>query len=131
MNPVRSKADILKWNTDVVFGMAEEYGYEVKKHTDTHFSLIHPSKGRLDYWPTTSKGRWFHGTRMYGKAFKIDDIEAYIMRMFNPNATKHIESDKSRADRYEKALRQIANGCATPQRVANMALTPKYINNVI
>lgn len=125
MNPTRSKADITRWNRDVVLGMAFEYGYEVKQHCDTHMSLIHPTKGRMDFWPTAGKCGWFHGNKMYGKAFKVEDIEAYIMRMFNPNATKHIESDKSRADRYEKALMQISNGCATPQRIANIALTPK------
>ncbi len=91
MNPVRSKADILKWNTDVVFGMAEEYGYEVRKHTDTHFSLIHPTKGRFDYFPSTGRGGWFnqsktHGGKLkqYGKTFQIKDIEVYVIQHFKP-----------------------------------------------
>lgn len=98
MNPTRSKADIIKWNTDVVFGMAEEYGYTVKKHTDVHFSLFHPTKGRFDYFPSTGRGGWFnqsktHGGKLkqYGKTIKIDDIEAYLMEHFNPN--KPIKTD--------------------------------------
>lgn len=107
MNPVRSKEDRYKWNVDVAYGMADEYGYEVIKHTDTHLSLIHPSKGRFEFWPTTGKGGWFKGKRMYGKAFKIDDIEAFIIKYLNPNQSKQHESDKSRADRYEKVIRHI------------------------
>lgn len=91
MNPPRSKADILKWNTDVIFGMAEEYGYSVKKNTDFHFSLFHPTRGRMDYFPSTGKAGWFHKNKTYGKSFHIKDIEAYLMEHFNPDKTDKVD----------------------------------------
>lgn len=87
MNPIRSKADRLKWNTDVVFGMAEEYGYEVKRHSEFHFSLFHPKRGRMDYWPSTNTLAWFHKNKSYGTPVKINDIEAYLMEHFNQEKT--------------------------------------------
>lgn len=90
MTQERSKADVLKWNTDVVFGMADEYNYEAKQYTTTHLSLIHPIKGRLDYWPTTGRAAWISGIKNRNP-FKIDDIEAYIMEHFNPNKAIKID----------------------------------------
>lgn len=79
------KAKNLKWNTDVVLGYAVEYDFEVKQHTEYHFSLTHPTLGRFDYWPSTSKGMWFHNiNQKYGRAFHIEDIEAYLMKHFQP-----------------------------------------------
>lgn len=91
MNPPRSKSDVLKWNTDVIFGMAEEYGYTIKKNTDFHFSLFHPTRGRMDYFPSTGKAGWFHKNKTYGKSFHIKDIEAYLMEHFNQEKTGKVD----------------------------------------
>lgn len=74
----------LKWNTDVVLGLCEEYGVEVKINSEYHFSLFHPKLGRMDYWPSTSRIGWFHGKKQYGKTAFVKDIEAYLMTHFNP-----------------------------------------------
>jgi hypothetical protein len=78
-----TKAQRLKWNTDVVFWMCAELDFEVKKNTEFHFSLFHPKRGRMDYWPSTSNALWFQKNKSYGKPFRIDDIEQYLMKHFN------------------------------------------------
>lgn len=79
------KAKRLKWNTDVVMGLSVEYNFKVLKHEEWHLSLIHPKKGRMDFWPTVNKILWWgkkkHAT---GKATVIKDIEAYLMKHFKP-----------------------------------------------
>ena len=74
----------LKWNTDVLLWAEVEYGFELKKHTDYHYSLIHPKRGRMDYWPSTNKLGWFNKNKMYGKPIMISDLEAYLMKHFKP-----------------------------------------------
>lgn len=74
----------LNWNTDVVDGLSVEYGFKVTKHSDVHFSLFHQSKGRLDYWPSTSKAIWVH-KKQTNKSFHIPDIEAFLNKNFKPN----------------------------------------------
>lgn len=71
----------LNWNTDVVDGLSVEYGFRVVKHSEVHFSLYHREKGRMDYWPSTSKGIWFH-KRQTNKSFHIPDIEAFLNKHF-------------------------------------------------
>lgn len=71
----------LNWNTDVVLGYAVEYEFEVKQHTEHHMALLHPKRGWLNYWPSTNKAQWIH---QGSKAFIVKDIEAYLMKHFNP-----------------------------------------------
>lgn len=79
----KRKADRLKWNTDVILWAKEEYGFELTQHTEFHFSLFHPTKGRLDIWPSTGKTMWIiKGKTTFAKV--IDDIEAYLVENFNP-----------------------------------------------
>lgn len=78
----------LNWNTDVVDGLSVEYGFEVTKHSEVHFSLFHHTRGRMDYWPSTGKAIWFH-KKQTNKSFHIPDIEAYLMKHFNPNNYAH------------------------------------------
>jgi predicted NUDIX family NTP pyrophosphohydrolase len=73
-----------KWNTDVVDGLSAEYGFNVVKHTEHHFSLYHPTRGRMDYWPSTGKHGWFNKNKVYGKIIVIQDIEAYLIANFKP-----------------------------------------------
>lgn len=84
-----AKAKRLKWNTDVVFGLCEEYGYKVIQHEVWHLSLIHPVKGRMDFWPTVNKILWWgKKKRPTGKATVIKDIEKYLMNHFKPQNDK-------------------------------------------
>jgi len=73
-----------KWNTDVIDGLSVEYGFKVVKHTEHHFSLYHPTKGRMDYWPSTGKHGWFNKNKVYGKITVVPDIEDYLMKHFKP-----------------------------------------------
>lgn len=72
------------WNTDVIDGLSVEYGFKVVKHTKHHFSLYHPMRGRMDYWPSTGKHGWFNKNKIYGKITFIPDIEDYLMKHFKP-----------------------------------------------
>jgi hypothetical protein len=74
-----TKAQRLKWNTDVVFWMCAELDFEVKMHNEFHLSLMHPTRGRMDYWPSTGKAMWIKDN---GKAFHIEDIEQYLREHF-------------------------------------------------
>lgn len=67
---------------EVIFGTAGLYDFEVKKHTEYHYSLFHQSKGRFDYWPSTSKGMWIKNGKQ-GQSFKISNIEEFIEENFN------------------------------------------------
>lgn len=73
-----TKAQWLRWNTDVVGWLSAELDFEVEYHSEFHFSLTHPKRGRMDYWPSTNKAMWLKD----GKAFVIDDIEQYLMKNF-------------------------------------------------
>jgi len=75
------KAKNLKLNSEIVLFLGGFFQFGVTQHTEFHFSLYHPSKGRLDYWPSTKKAAWFKNKRM-GKAFKIKDIEKFIFDHF-------------------------------------------------
>lgn len=77
-----------KWNTDVLMGLSAEYDFKVVKHSEYHFSLYHPERGRCGYWPSTGKLGWFHKNKLYGKPLHIQDIEAYLMKHFPPNQPK-------------------------------------------
>lgn len=70
----KKKAEQLKWNSEVVLFLAGELDFEVKQHSEHHFSLFHESKGRLDYWPSTGKAMWLKE----GRSFQIPDIEKYL-----------------------------------------------------
>lgn len=78
----KRKADRLKWNTDVLYFAKEDYGFKLVKHTDFHYSLYHPTKGRMDMWPSTGKIAWFQKNKTLGKPVVIDDIEAYLIKLF-------------------------------------------------
>lgn len=82
----KKKANLLKWNTDVLYGMQVEFDnyFEIRKHTDFHYSLIHPKRGRMDFWPSTGKIAWFQKNKTYGKPLVIKDFEAYLMNNFKP-----------------------------------------------
>lgn len=73
----------LNWNTDVVNGLAFEYGFKLTVHNDFHFSLFDHNNIRMDYWPSTGKAMWFK-KRQTNKTFHIPDIEAYLMKHFKP-----------------------------------------------
>ena len=77
-----TKAQRLKWNTDVVGWLSAELDFEVIYHSEFHFSLTHPIRGRMDYWPSTNKIGWFHKGKMYGRPIVIEDIEQYLMENF-------------------------------------------------
>jgi hypothetical protein len=74
-----TKAQRLKWNTEVVLFLAGEFDFEVKTHSEFHLSLMHPKRGRMDYWPSTQKAIWL---KENGKTFHIEDIEQYLMKHF-------------------------------------------------
>jgi hypothetical protein len=80
------KSSLLKWNTDVMYGMQVEFDnyFEIKKHTDFHYSLIHPIRGRMDCWPSTGKVSWFNDNRKKRKVYVIKDLEAYLIQNFKP-----------------------------------------------
>lgn len=81
------KANLLKWNTDVMYGMQAEFDnyFEIKKHTEFHYSIFHPERGRMDFWPSTGKISWFNKNgKTYGKPTVIKDFEAYLMQNFKP-----------------------------------------------
>jgi hypothetical protein len=79
----RRKAERLKWNTDILRWAEFEYGFEVKMHSEFHYSLIHPTRGRMDLWPSTGKIMWYRkGKTTFAKT--IDDIEAYLIENFKP-----------------------------------------------
>lgn len=75
------KLHSLNWGVDVIYGLCEELNFTVKKHSDVHFSLIRYDKVRLDYWPSTGVGLWFH-KRQTNKSFHIKDIEAFLYKNF-------------------------------------------------
>lgn len=77
----KENAKRLKWNTDVVMSLAADLEFVVKQHNDVHFSLIHPTDGRMDYWPSTGRACWVKGKRA-AKSFRIPDIESYILKHF-------------------------------------------------
>lgn len=77
----KKRAEQLKWNTEVVLFIAGEYEFEVKQHNATHFSLYHPERGRLDYWPSTGKARWVNNKKAR-QPFHIPDIEKYLQKHF-------------------------------------------------
>lgn len=83
----KRKADRLKWNTDILYWAKEEYGFDLKKHTEFHYSLFHPEKGRMDMWVSTGKVMWFHKNKT-NFAKVIDDIEAYLIEHFKPKTDK-------------------------------------------
>jgi hypothetical protein len=74
-----TKSQRLKWNTDVVGWLSAELNFEVVTHNEFHLSLMHPKRGRLDYWPTTQKAIW---VKENGKTFHIEDIEQYLLKHF-------------------------------------------------
>jgi hypothetical protein len=77
----------LKWNTDVLLWAEVEYGFRLVKHTEYHYSLYHPIKGRMDMWPSTGKISWFNKVPKVGRPHSptvIKDIEAYLMKHFKP-----------------------------------------------
>lgn len=74
----------LKWNTDVLLWAEVEYGFKVVKHTEYHYSLYHPTKGRVDYYPSTCKKQNFKNGKPIGKPVILKDIEAYLMKHFKP-----------------------------------------------
>lgn len=77
----KRKAEQLKWNTDVLLWAKEEFGFKLTKHTDYHYSLFHPTDGRMDMWPSTGKIMWFKKNKTtFAKV--IDDIEAYLITNF-------------------------------------------------
>ena len=79
------KAKALEWNTFVVMGLSVEYDFKVVIHTEFHLSLFHPERGRMDYYPSTSRAGWFNkNNKVYGKSFHIPDIEAFLMKHFKP-----------------------------------------------
>lgn len=78
------KSKRLKSNSEIVLFLAGELGFNIIMHSEVHFSLFHPVKGRLDYWPSTRKGVWFEKTKPASKSFVIQDIEAYILKHFKP-----------------------------------------------
>lgn len=80
----KKKADLLKWNTDVMYYLQTEYGFEIKKHTDFHYSLFHPKRGRMDFWPSTGKVSWFHKNKIFGRPTVVKDFEAFLMQNFKP-----------------------------------------------
>lgn len=82
----KRKADQLKWNTDILYWAKEEYGFKLVKHTDFHYSIYHPQKGRCDFWPSTGRISWFNKSKpgRPHSAKVIHDIEAYLMKHFNP-----------------------------------------------
>src|SRR5688572_28516473 len=79
----KRKADQLKWNTDILLWAEFEYGFKLVKHTEHHYSLYHPNKGRMDLWPSTGKIMWFQKNKT-NFAKVIDDIEAYLIEHFKP-----------------------------------------------
>lgn len=79
----KRKADKLKWNTDVLYWAQEEYGFKLTKHTEFHYTLFHPTRGRMDVWPSTGKIMWYHKKKT-SFAKIVDDIEAYLMEHFKP-----------------------------------------------
>ena len=77
----KRKADRLKWNTDLLHWAEFEYGFKMVKHTEFHYSLYHPTKGRLDVWPSTGKVMWIKNKKTtFAKV--IDDLEAYLIMHF-------------------------------------------------
>lgn len=78
------KEEMRRWNTDVIDGLSIEFDFKVVKHSEYHFSLYHPQRGRCDYWPSTGRMGWFHKGELYGKPLFIPDIEAYLIKHFAP-----------------------------------------------
>lgn len=78
------KSKRLKSNSEIVLFLAGELGFDVTMHSEVHFSLFHPDKGRMDYWPSTRRAVWFLKNKPASKSFVIQDIEAYIFKHFKP-----------------------------------------------
>lgn len=75
-----NKARQLKWNREIVLFKSGELDFVTIENSDQHLSLWHPTRGRLDYWPSTSKACWIN--KKPHQYFKIEDIEAYIDKHF-------------------------------------------------
>jgi hypothetical protein len=66
----------LKRKTDVVLKSFDINAFEVKKHAEYHYSLIHPTKGRFEYWPSKSRINQIQKWKK-GKSFLMD-IDEFI-----------------------------------------------------
>lgn len=72
----------LKWNTDVVYWHAVEFGFNVRQCNEYHLQLFHPILGLMNYWPSTGRAQWRDC-----KTFVIRDIEHYLNNYFRPLKT--------------------------------------------
>lgn len=79
LNEQIERAKKQKLNVDIVLVMATELLFEVKFNTPHHISLFHPTRGRLDYYPSTGKGIWLKQSK---HTFIIKDIESYLIENF-------------------------------------------------
>jgi hypothetical protein len=77
-----TKAELLKWNTAIVVFEAGFIGFGVRQNSEHHLSLFHPTKGRLDYWPSTGKAMWMSDRFRHNSTFHIPDIEKYLQDHF-------------------------------------------------
>lgn len=71
----------LKWNKQVVEGLAAEHEFPVEEIQPYHLRLTLGSK-RLDYFPKSGRATWL-GSQ---KWFTIDDIEQFLTEQFKPVA---------------------------------------------
>lgn len=77
----KTKAVNRKTNSEIILFYAGFYQFQVIQHTESHMSIIHPAKGRMDYWPSTNKALWMNKTKP-NKPFVIKDIEQFILKLF-------------------------------------------------